>query len=232
MKAMFLSDLLIAKKYLPQQLISGLLVSVFMALVMQNLYVVTPALSVMVPFGVAFTVLAFDERDNWQQFRLALPLSRTNVITGRYASFALLIVLGVATGLVATGLLMSVATVAKDIPLLADLMMNFSWQAIVVTAVAGTAFILVTLSATLPLFSRFGMTKGVRFAPFIAVFGSVGLFVLGGTYAAPEFIAQVGAWIQTTEGTLAVSGIALAGSVALYALSCLLSVKLYQNREL
>ena len=129
MKAMIMSDLLIAKKYLLQQLGVSIAVGIFITVVIGNLYVAAPMVGVMIPFSLTITILALDERANWQQFRLALPMSRSNVIAGRYVSFALLALLGIAAGLLVTLVMVAVAQIAPGVPQLADLMGNFSWQA-------------------------------------------------------------------------------------------------------
>ena len=229
---MFLSDLLIAKKYLFSQLALMVVVGVFMSVVMQNLYVIPPAIAVMVPFSIGFTLLALDERAGWEQFRLALPLSRANVIVGRYASFAAVVLMGMATGLLVTGLVALAAALLPGVPQLADMMVNFSWQAIVLSSVAGVTIVLAMLAVTLPVVSRFGMTKAVRFIPLAMVFGMVFLFSLGNGQPMPQFLVDLAAWIKTPEGTLGAAGIVAAAGCTLYALSCAASVKLYEGREL
>ena len=124
MKAMIMSDLLIAKKYLLQQLGVSIAVGIFITVMIGNLYVAAPMVGVMIPFSLTITILALDERANWQQFRLALPMSRSNVIAGRYVSFALLALLGIAAGLLVTLVMVAVAQIAPGVPQLADLMMN------------------------------------------------------------------------------------------------------------
>lgn len=231
MNAMFLSDLLIAKKYLMPQVGLGIVVGIFMCIMMENIYVIAPAIAAMTPFSVAFTILAFDERGGWEQFRLALPLSRKHVITGRYTSFAVIAIVGFMTGIVATGLVIIAATLLPNVPQLAALMVNFSWQAIVLASIAGVAVIVVMLSVVLPMVARFGMTKAVRFAPLIIFFGVFFLFTAGGNSETPQFLANLASWVQTPEGTLGMVGIALAAAAALYAASCALSIKLYERRE-
>ncbi len=169
MKAMIMSDLLIAKKYLLQQLGVSIAVGIFITVMIGNLYVAAPMVGVMIPFSLTITILALDERANWQQFRLALPMSRSNVIAGRYVSFALLALLGIAAGLLVTLVMVAVAQIAPGVPQLADLMGNFSWQTMLFASIAGLAIILVMLSVTMPLFSRFGMTKGVRYLPLLII---------------------------------------------------------------
>ena len=232
MKAMIMSDLLIAKKYLLQQLGIAIVVGVFICVMVGNLYVVPPAVGVMVPFSLTIMILSLDERANWQQFRLALPISRADVIKGRYVSFLLLALCGIAVGLFTAFLVMFAAQVAPNVPQLADLMVNFSWQAMLTASVAGISIILVMLSITMPVFSRFGMTKGVRYLPLLIIFGVFIAFSLNGNGSQPEFVSNVLSLLETPEGTVAVCAGAFAIVAALYAVSAVISMRLYKKREL
>lgn len=232
MKATFMSDMQVAKKYLLQQLVAALIVGLFLAFMTQNLYIIAPLLIVMIPFSIAFTIIAYDERGDWQQFRLALPISRGDVITGRYASMALLVLVGAVVGLAVTGIVIAAAQLLPSVPQLAELMVNFSWQAILMVSAMGLAIILLMLSITLPLVSRFGMTKAVRYSPLVIAFGSIIALNLGGNLQMPTFVLDFVNWVKTPEGTLAATLIAVAAVAALYAASAALSVKLYAKREL
>ena len=229
MKAMIMSDLLIAKKYLLQQLGVSIAVGIFITVMIGNLYVAAPMVGVMIPFSLTITILALDERANWQQFRLALPMSRSNVIAGRYVSFALLALLGIAAGLLVTLVMVAVAQIAPGVPQLADLMMNFSWQAMLFASVAGLAIILVMLSVTMPLFSRFGMTKGVRYLPLLIIIGVFFAFQLDGNGPPPEFVANVLNLLESPAGTIAIAAGVLAITAAVYAISAAISTKLYHD---
>lgn len=232
MKAMIMSDLLIAKKYLLQQLGIAIVVGVFICVMIGNLYVVPPAVGVMIPFSLTIMILSLDERANWQQFRLALPISRGDVIKGRYVSFLLLALLGTAAGLLTAFLVIVAAQVAPNVPQLADLMVNFSWQSLLMVTVAGISIILVMLSITMPVFSRFGMTKGVRYLPLLIIFGVFIAFQLdmGGT--PPAFLLDVLNLLETPSGTVAVAAGILAIVGAVYVVSAVVSMRLYKKREL
>lgn len=232
MKAMIMSDLLIAKKYLSQQILVAMVVGVFITVMIGNLYVAAPAIGVMIPFSLVITILALDERANWQQFRLALPMSRVDVIAGRYVSFVLLALFGIAVGLITTLLVVVAAQLVPSVPQLADLMVNFSWQAILFVCVISVSIILIMLSITMPVFSRFGMTKGVRYLPLLIIIGVFLAFQLSGDGPPPAFLANLMNLLETPIGTVAISGAVLAIVAAVYAVSAVVSVKLYKKREL
>ncbi|MEG0015930.1 MAG: ABC-2 transporter permease [Gordonibacter sp.] len=231
MKAMLWSDLLVAKKYFVQQILLCLVVAVFVCIMTSNLYVGMPLASVMMPFSLAFTLFALDERGNWEQFRLALPLSRTDIILGRYASLAVLALIGLVLGALILGLVVAAATLFPSIPQLAGLLTTLSWQGIVLVAAISIVIILAMFSLTMPLVSRFGMTKAVRFVPLLAVVGIMVVFSLGGNDEMSVFATNLANLLATPGGTLAVAGIVLAAGLALYALSGVLSVRLYAKRQ-
>ena len=128
--------------------------------------------------------------------------------------------------------MVAVAQIAPGVPQLADLMGNFSWQTMLFASVAGLAIILVMLSVTMPLFSRFGMTKGVRYLPLLIIIGVFFAFQLDGNGPPPEFVANVLNLLESPAGTIAIAAGVLAITAAGYAISAVISTKLYQKREL
>lgn len=232
MKAMLISDLLIARKYLLQQIAITLFVGLFVAIGTERLYVVPPAVGVMIPFSLAFTLVSLDERNDWQQFRLALPIPRSSIVRGRYASLLCLTLVGTLVGLAEAGIIGIVALLLPGVPQISGLMVDFSWQALLLVSIAGTGVLLVMLSIVMPGVTKFGMTKAVRFAPLLVVlFLFVFIGITEGSDIMPAFVGDFLSWMSSTEGTLAAAGIVLIVALALFALSSVLSVKLYENRE-
>lgn len=231
MKAMFMSDILTARKYFRSQLLIVLAVSVFTAVAVDTPYVIIPVFACGIPFSIAFMLMAFDERNDWQKFRLALPLSRRNVMIGRYVSFALITAAGLAIGIVAMGLVVLLGYALPSIPAIANLSAGFGWQALMLASALSIAVMLIMLAVTLPLVARFGMTKAVRFIPLAAVFIVVAFGTLAENGAMPEYVTSLLNWISTDAGTIGVSLIALGVAAILYAISCAVSIVLYDKRE-
>lgn len=231
MKAMLWSDLLVAKKYFVQQIILCLVIAVFVCIMTENVYVGMPVASVMMPFSLAFTIIALDERGNWEQFRLALPLSRTDVILGRYTSLVVLALIGLVLGFIILSLVVAAATLFPAIPQLTGLLQNFSWQGVVLVAAISIVIILVMFSLTMPLVSRFGMTKAVRFVPLLVVFGIMAVFSLGGNSEMTTFATNLASLLETPTSTLVLSGTILIAGAALYTLSGIISIRLYAKRQ-
>lgn len=227
-----MSDLQVAKKYLLQQLVVALLVGCIIGFTTESIYLIVPMLTVVIPFSLTFTIIAYDERGDWQQFRLALPLSRTDVITGRYASIGVLVLIGAAMGLVLTGIILLAGQVTLDGMVPPALVEELSWQGIMLATGLGITIILLMLSVTLPLVSRFGMTKAVRYLPLAIIL----IVVLVGTGASnfqmPPFVIDLITWVNTPAGTVVASVGIVVIAVLLYAASTALSVKLYAKREL
>lgn len=236
MKAMILSDLLTVKKYMKQQALLYTVIVIALSIFMGNIYMIVPFLGVMMPFSLAFTLLAYDERNNWEQFRLVLPLSRRNVIAGRYASLAIVLLFSIVLGLAACLIVVAASSFIPNIPELFGLSASFSAQEMLLSAIAPVGMICVMLSITLPLIARFGMTKAVRYVPvfFLVVIllgvGSGEVFKLDFGSFMP-FLNTVGSMMETVAGTFAIAGIIIAISAVIYLASCMLSVKLYAKRE-
>lgn len=236
MKSMILSDLLTVRKYLKSQTLMYVLLIVALAIFLENLYMITPFFGVMLPFSLSFTLFAFDEHNHWEQLRLALPLSRSNVIAGRYASLAIIMVASVAIGLAVTGVVLAAATLLPNVALLNNLMTNFSAQAIALTAALPFGILFIVMSITLPLTARFGMTKAVRFIPLFVTVAALGFFMAldfpGVDLSAfLPLLDTASSMLETLAGTIAISGAIIAAGAVIYLLSAALSIKLYAKRE-
>lgn len=89
MKAMIVSDFAVLRSALLQLLGICLVIALFMGYVMGAVGTAA-AIAAMIPFTGLFSLAAYDEQNNWERFRLTLPLTRRQVVFGRYASIALL----------------------------------------------------------------------------------------------------------------------------------------------
>ena len=91
MKTLVISDLVTMRSALAQMAGICLLVYVFISFATQSIVAGAAAVAVMVPFMYFFTVSAYDETHNWELFRLTLPMTRRQVVFGRYASLLVVI---------------------------------------------------------------------------------------------------------------------------------------------
>ena len=234
MKAMLISDLIIMRKYLIQQSAIGLVLGIVLAFVMENPFVITPLIGVMVAVTCSFTVLALDERNGWEKYRLALPLSRANVVVGRYASLAVATLVGFAVGFVASAVVLTFATMpamgAVGIErLAAD---HVIWGSLAIASSFGLVIVSVMLSVMLPLALRFGMTKAVRFVPAIVIVAALIALAASQTGGAEGIVTFIESAYRSSFGVAGLAVGAVAIAVALYAASAAIAAKLYEAREL
>lgn len=237
MKAMMMSDLISIKTYLISQTIMAVIIAVFMTLVMGNIYVIMPVIGCIISFSLIFTLIAYDERNGWERFRLTLPLSRTQVLGGRYASALVVSLLGALTGLlVSVACIIVLPALPESVPVNQELMAQIGtieWQGLILTFAAPIVLSLLLLAVTLPIAAKFGMTKAVRYIPLVFFFVFMGVMLavqqLGAT--PPAFIMDFLVWVQQPEGTLIAAAAVLALTLALYAASFFVANKLYAAHE-
>lgn len=162
MKAMIVSDFAVLRSVLLQLLGICLVIALFMGYAMGAVGTAA-AIAAMVPFMVLFSLAAYDEQNNWERFRLTLPLTRRQVVLGRYASIALLTVgsltlalalgLGIAAlaGLLPAQWLPESLSPAENTP-----------EMIVGSTIGGVSVVAIAMAVTMPVITRFGMTLSLR----------------------------------------------------------------------
>ncbi len=234
MKAMMV-DLIVMKSNFAQ--LAGLcaLISVVVAFVSGTVVTFAVAASVMVPFLFLFTVSAYDETNGWEQFRMAMPFSRREVVFGRYGSF---LAVCVVSAILAAALALVLAAVARLLPQSIDAIASIAAEELPVSVLVGmmlmgSSFALVSGCITIPLTMRFGMTKGVRLVPVVVVFALVGLSAVGSEPIEAAVSALASATNFGDDVLIAlIALIVMLAALVLYAASAALSVRLYAAREL
>ena len=239
MKTMLASDLLTARGSLLQLLGICAVIGVIMCYAMETTIGGVAAIAAMCPFMYLFTVAALDEQNGWERFRLTLPISRRQVVFGRYAS---LLVVTLATTVVAfaVGAVISFAAGAlsdgQPDARLTLMSFEFNPPALIFASTALAALVILTACAVaLPLIARFGMTKATRFVPLVfvmAIAAAVGF--LGTDIPALDIFITLELWTETGNwGALAGAGAIVALAVlTLYMISAFVAAKLYEQREL
>ena len=201
MKAMIVSDFAVLRSVLLQLLGICLVIALFMGYVMGAVGTAA-AIAAMVPFTGLFSLAAYDEQNNWERFRLTLPLTRRQVGFGRYASIALLTVGSLALALV---LGLGIAALAGLLPA--------EWLPESLSPSENTPEMIVG--------SAVGGVLIVAFA--VAFFGN-GVQLTG-------VLADLVQWLDTGSNYLFLAA-ALAVVVALiYVASAFVAAKLYEKRE-
>ncbi len=150
------------------------------------------------------TLQAYDEKEKWEQYAGALPVSRAQLVAAKYlVGFVIMAALALLLFLT-QGLRMALGG-------------TFSWRGItdLLSLLAGS---LLAPAVVLPFVFHLGVEKG-RIAYYIAIGVACGLIV---------FVVNNGG-LQLPAASLPLIGV---GSLALYAASWALSTALYNKREL
>ena len=230
MKAMLLFDLQTTRKMALQQIVIYLAVAVCVSIGVGSVAIIAPMFCVMAPITAAFTLLALDERAKWEQFRLALPLTRGDIVRGRYASLALWTLYGVAIGMASSAIILGAAAALPQVEPLAQLAAEFDWAALPLVAALPLPLAALMLGITLPFVVRFGMTKAVRWIP-LAFVALLLAYILGGGHELAVQAETTLQWVFSPGGTPLAIALALLAAAAIYAASCAVSCKLYERRE-
>lgn len=238
MKAMVFSDFIMVKRGMTQLFAITTVVVVVIAVGMETLAVIPAIAATMIPMMLLFSVAAYDEMNGWEAFRLGLPLSRRSVVRGRYASLLLVTMAATAFGVVCALLVAVLAAAFVDgmgqNALLANLLLESNPpEMLLASGCMGAAVVLLMATVSLPLVMRFGMTRATRFVPLVVLFAAVGLVALlgdGGPLA--DVVPQGVQWLMNSdEGFLVLVAGSLGVSLVLYAISALVSERLYAARE-
>lgn len=234
MKAMMVSDFCAMKSALLQMIGILTVVGIVMAWAMDTAVGAAAALGAMVPFMYLFSVGSLDEQNGWERFRLTLPLTRRQVMLGRYGSTAVVAVAAAVGGLIMGLLVTAVADVVDgEGGRLAGLSsVQNPPEALVCSVVLTLTVFLVGAAVALPLMARFGMTKATRFVPLVVVLVmAFGIAALD-TPLSSGVLAEWGSWVMGDpwHGALLVGGALLAAAV-LYGASALIAARLYEQRE-
>lgn len=236
MLRMMKMEFVVLRKYLKQIAFTMAFVVICFVAGMESLVSVPGMAFLMVMFSVSTSASAYDEQNSWGMFRLVMPLSRREVVFGRYAFNLLLACVAglVAAVLVAGFLALGAAVELPDF--LADLAVWDAQQleATLAASISCACIGLCLCSVTLPAYFKFGQTTATQYLPFIMLFLSVAPFLALGVLGGP-LLDQVKDAIEltaTTGGLGMVAFAALGISLAVYAASACIAVRLYAARDL
>ena len=232
MKRAFMSELAIVRTLAPS--IAGVGLFIFVVLALANasdgdsgMSAGACAVSAMSSIVVMNSLAGYDIQNGWERYRATLPLSRKDIICARYLS----IIVFSAVMACAAALLSIVS-----IPLFNSAGIPSTGQTVFETTIASAASMLISLMMVFlaqPLFFRFGHMEALRL--------SVGLFALMGcgTMAMLSSSNPISNWLMSIAGANpdpAVLGGLCAGiavlALALCAISCTVSTKVYRARDL
>lgn len=154
------------------------------------------------------TLLSYEERDHWDSYCMTLPYTKTQLVASKYIlgliNSSAVILLSLLTYLLRTTMAASVSVT--------ELGRLFSM--LVVTSCLAPAFVL-------PFMFRFGAEKGR-----LVYFAVIVLFCIV-TYGSADVLGKAN--FVLSEGFF---GLAAVAAFLLYGLSCLISIRLYQKRDI
>lgn len=234
MKRAFISELAIVRTLVPS--IAGVSLFIFVVLTLANASdgdsgisagAGACAVSAMSPIMFMNSLASYDNQNGWERYRATLPFSRKDIICARYLC------------IIAFSAVMACAAVLLNIialPFFDHTGIPSTGQTVFEITIASAASMLISLMMVFlaqPLFFRFGHMEALRL--------SVGLFALMGcgTMAMLSSSNPISNWLMSIAGANpdpAVLGGLCAGiavlALALCAISCTVSTKVYRVRDL
>ena len=236
MLRMMKMELAVLKKYLKQITITMLIVIVCLVAGMGSLMSVPGVAFLTVTFSVSMSASAYDDQNGWGSYRLVMPVTRREVVQGRYALNLLLAIAAAAIAAVLMTAFIALGSAVELPEFLANLAVwdNQQLEATLAASISCACIGLCICSVTLPAYFKFGMTKATQYLPFIMIFLSVAPFLVLGVIGGPLLDQVKGAieLAETTGGLGLIAFAALAISLAVYAASSFIAVRLYSARDL
>ena len=238
MKRAFLIEATVMVQYLRQLLPIGLIVAVAMTIGVGNVSAAASVFVMMACMLSCTAMCAYDDMDNWGAFRLSMPLSRRDVVLGRYA-----MVVAFALGAAFFGVALIVASwtlgkmgvlpesVAAYVALDADGLPSSLFAVLTVLLIG-----LFDAGISLPGFFKFGTTKASQYMPYIilvvfVLFAAVLGQVLDGGIIM-EQISRVLTWLEDPANLALIAAGMLAVCAVIIAISAAVSLHLYEKRDL
>lgn len=231
MKAMMVSDYLNLRGVLPFLCGISLVIAAFISVATGTAASAAAALAAMLPFMLMFSLAAIDEKGGWERFRLTLPLTRKQVVLGRYAFVGIVMVVALLFAFVVSWAL---ALALPSLPF-GDMLDEGSDNVAIImgAAVGATTIVAVAMAIAQPLMMRYGMTKATRIVPMVLVLAMSGIAVLAGDGVAnTDLLQQAIRWLDTGSNYFVLVAGLLLFDALVYALSAFVAVKLYARRAL
>lgn len=239
MSVMIRSDFVTMRNSLLQLLGICVLIAVFVSIGTGTPIAGVAAVCAMVPFMFIFSIAAYDDMNGWERFRLTLPISRRQVVLGRYASCLIVVLASDVLMIILITLLCAIFPFLTFIPSDARAWipsgLNLARMSGFVLMISGA--MLFAAACTMPLIMRFGMTKGTRLAPLVVVFLIMGiLFVIGNfeesiVEMAPSLELVFGVGEEGALLALGLGAIIFVAVLVLYAASAVIAIRLYDHRQ-
>lgn len=236
MMRMVKMELVVFGQYLKQLSFSILFMAVCFAAGTGGTSALPGIIFMMGMFSLSNSASNYDERNDWAAFRLTMPVSRKEVVLGRYL-FVLAGALSVSLLVGAAALVLSILGDASVLPEVVARVVRLdadALQAGLFTLAFCSAMGFVIASVSMPVFFKFGQTKATQWLPFIMMFLGVAPFLIVGFMGEEAMAAaqQALSFAETPEGLAMFAAGALLFGLACYAVSALISLRVYKARDL
>lgn len=236
MMRMVKMELVVFGQYLKQLFFSILFMAVCFAAGTGNTSALPGIIFMMGIFSLSNSASNYDEHNGWAAFRLTMPVSRREVVLGRYL-FVLAGALSESLLVAAAALVLSMLGQASMLPEVVARVVRLDADAMQVglfTLAFCSAVGFVIASVSMPVFFKFGQTKATQWLPFIMMFLGVAPFMIVGFIGGEAMMAaqRALAFAETPEGLAAFAAGACAFGLVCYAVSCVISLRIYSARDL
>lgn len=237
----YLMEMSVFRDYARQLLGVGFLVAFFVSVGMGSIVAAPASLTMLFFMMGTAAAAAYDEQNDWGSFRLVMPLTRRDVVLGRYGVIVTLGLFGMASGLVAAFALVALAT-AAPLPLGLSEALAFrvddALAALFATAVCLMCGAIIASIET-PVYFKFGQSKATQWLPLVTVLLFVVPFVaINGTGVLDEgslhmqTVAELLGFIESPAGVCAFFVAAVCVAAASLCASALVSLRIYRSRDL
>lgn len=229
-------ELAVFDQYLKQLSFSILFMAVCFAAGMGSTSALPGIIFMMGMFSLSNSASNYDEHNDWAAFRLTMPVSRREVVLGRY----LFVILGALSVSMLAGVAASVLSMLGQASLLPEVVARVvrldadALQAGMFTFAFCSAMGFVIASVCMPVFFKFGQTKATQWLPFIMMFLGIAPFMIVGFMGEEAMAAaqQAVSFAETPEGLAAFAAGALVFGLTCYVASALVSLRVYKARDL
>jgi len=226
MRTMFLCDLVVIRRQLPQIALTSLIcVLVFGVLTAASAAIVI-MVSLMVTYMIIVTLAAYDDAGGWAAFRLTLPVSRRDVVLGRYATTMVACLASTALGIALSAIIGPIETAVLSSTTGGEVLITMGWNLsdTLMFALVGISLSLAYMAVVLPVYLTIGTTKGARLLVVLLFMAPLALLAMGNGIVSsiPE---------SFTTGMVILVALPVV-ALALFAISATISMRLYARRDL
>lgn len=220
MKAMLYADFVQMRRNVPQMLFICVFVCGIIIVSTQSPAASAAAVATMVPYILLYGIAANDEAAGWSKMRDTMPLTRRDIVAGRYAGTLITTAASCLAAFVlsmAVGLMIAAAYGKAPMAAFGALV-----QETLVASLLGCALALVMLAILLPVIMKMGLTRAARILPLVFVLVFCGaMAIMSDGFPSFQVLPPLG---LVTASCLVVA-------LALFAASMMVTRGLYESRE-